>query len=180
MADSPTHQRIEALTKSDLVVLFMKGTRAQPQCGFSATVVGILDQYVPEYTTVDVLADHEIREGVKVFSDWPTIPQLYVRGEFVGGCDIIRQLDDEGELLSTLGDAAKPPVPPTLHVTDAAAEVFRQAMQEAEGEEQLRLVVSPTFQHELALDIPRPGDLVVETAGLKVLVDPGTSRRAEG
>lgn len=57
MADSPTHQRIEALTKSDLVVLFMKGTRAQPQCGFSATVVGILDQYVPEYTTVDVLAD---------------------------------------------------------------------------------------------------------------------------
>ena len=180
MAESATHQRIEALTKSDKVVLFMKGNRAQPQCGFSATVVGILDQYVPEYTTVNVLADPEVREGVKEFSDWPTIPQLYVDGEFVGGCDIVRQLDDEGELIATLGDAAKPPEPPTLEITEAAASVFKQAMDEAEGEEQLRLVISPTFQHELALDLPRPSDLVVETAGLKILVDPGTTRRANG
>ena len=180
MADSAIHQRIEALTKSDTVVLFMKGTRAQPQCGFSATVVGILDQYVPSYTTVNVLADPEVREGVKEFSDWPTIPQLYVRGEFVGGCDIIRQMDDEGELIPTLGDAAKAPEPPTVHITEAAAAVFIQAMEEAEGDEQLRLVVSPTFQHELALDLPRSSDLVVETAGLNVLVDPGTARRAEG
>lgn len=180
MADSPTLQRIEALTKSDAVVLFMKGTRAQPQCGFSATVVGILDQYVPEYTTVNVLADPEVREGVKAFSDWPTIPQLYVGGEFVGGCDIVRQLDDEGELLSTLGDAAKPPVPPTLHISEAAVAIFQEAMKEAEGDEQLRLVVSPTFQHELALDLPRPSDLRVEASGLTVLVDPGTARRANG
>ncbi|MCR9164281.1 MAG: Grx4 family monothiol glutaredoxin [Nannocystaceae bacterium] len=180
MAESATHQRIEALTKSDKVVLFMKGNRAQPQCGFSATVVGILDQYVPDYTTVNVLADPEIREGVKEFSDWPTIPQLYVDGEFVGGCDIVRQLDDEGELIATLGDAAKPPEPPSIEITEAAAAVFKQAMAEAEGDEQLRLVVSPTFQHELALDLPRPSDLVVEAAGLKILVDPGTTRRANG
>ncbi len=180
MAESELLQRIEALTKSDAVVLFMKGTRGQPQCGFSATVVGILDQFVPEYTTVNVLAHPEVREGIKEFSDWPTIPQLYVAGEFVGGCDIVRQMNDEGELLTALGDAAKAPQPPTLVITPAAAEVFKQALDEAEGEETLRLIVSPTFQHELALDLPQPSDLVVETAGLKILVDPGTCRRANG
>ncbi len=180
MAESELLQRIEALTKSDTVVLFMKGTRAQPQCGFSSTVVGILDQFLPEYTTVDVLSHPEVREGIKAYSDWPTIPQLYIRGEFVGGCDIIRQMNDEGELLGALGDAAKAPEPPALAITKAAAEVFKEALSEAEGEETLRLVVSPTFQHELALDLPKPSDLVVETAGLKILVDPGTARRANG
>lgn len=180
MADPATLQRIEALTKSDAVVLFMKGDRAQPQCGFSATVVGILDQYLPEYTTVNVLADQDVREGVKAFSEWPTIPQLYVGGEFVGGCDIVRQMDEEGELLPALGDAAKAPEPPTLQITDTAAAVFEQALAEAEGAEQLRLVVSATFAHDLALDLPRKSDLVVEAAGLKILVDPGTARRADG
>lgn len=173
-------QRIEALTKSADVVLFMKGNRAQPQCGFSATVVGILDQYLPEYATVNVLADQEIREGIKEFTQWPTIPQLYVKGEFVGGCDIIRQMNDEGELVAALGDAVKMPEPPTVTITDAAAAVFKQALEEAEGEEALRLVVSPTFQHDLALDLPRPGDIKVQTNGLTLLVDAGTARRAEG
>ena len=85
-----TREQIESLIRSDRVVLFMKGMREQPQCGFSATVVGILDGLVPEYRTVDVLAAPEIRDGIKEFSNWPTIPQLYVDGEFLGGCDIVR------------------------------------------------------------------------------------------
>ncbi len=180
MAESQTLQRIESLTRAADVVLFMKGTRAAPQCGFSATVVGILDQYVPDYQTVDVLSDPEVREGIKEFTQWPTIPQLYVGGEFVGGCDIIRQMDEEGELVKALGDAVRMPEPPTLHVTDAAAAVFKQALEEAEGEEALRLVVSSTFQHDLALDLPRAGDLQVVSNGLTLLVDAGTARRAEG
>jgi len=180
MAESATLQRIASITKSDTVVLFMKGNRAQPQCGFSSTVVGILDQYVPEYTTVDVLSDPEVREGIKEFSEWPTIPQLYINGDFVGGCDIIRQMDEEGELVPALGDAAKPPSAPTIHITEAAAAVFAQALDEAEGDEQLRLEVSPTFQHDLALDLPRTSDLVVEAGGLKLLIDAGTARRSEG
>ena len=83
------------------IILFMKGTPKMPQCGFSAQVVQILDECLPSYTTINVLAKPDIREGIKVFSSWPTIPQLYIRGEFVGGCDIIRSLHANGELSLT-------------------------------------------------------------------------------
>ena len=101
--DDATRQRIEKIIGSDRVVLFMKGDRQRPQCGFSATVVQILDRLAPEYTTVDVLADPRIREGIKEYSSWPTIPQLYVAGEFLGGCDIVREMYASGELQQALG-----------------------------------------------------------------------------
>jgi monothiol glutaredoxin len=88
---------------SDDVVLFMKGNRQFPQCGFSSQVVQILDYLGVTYSDVNVLEDMGIREGVKTFSNWPTIPQLYVKGEFVGGCDIIREMFQEGELQDLLG-----------------------------------------------------------------------------
>ena len=97
-----TRQRIDSIVGSDRVVLFMKGERRMPQCGFSATVVQILDTLVPDYTTVNVLEDPEIREGIKHYSSWPTIPQLYLGGEFVGGCDIVREMYASGELQETL------------------------------------------------------------------------------
>jgi monothiol glutaredoxin len=93
-----TRQRIDDLVKSHRVVLFMKGDRQVPQCGFSATVVQILDQLLPDYATLDVLQDPEIRDGIKEYSSWPTIPQLYVGGEFQGGCDIVREMYETGEL----------------------------------------------------------------------------------
>jgi monothiol glutaredoxin len=86
------------------VVLFMKGTADEPQCGFSNQVVRILDHLGVGYSDVNVLADPDIREGVKVFSNWPTIPQLYVKGEFVGGCDIVREMFQTGELKALLAD----------------------------------------------------------------------------
>jgi monothiol glutaredoxin len=92
------------------VVLFMKGTHDQPQCGFSNQVVRILDHLGVEYHDVNVLADDEIRQGVKAFANWPTIPQLYVKGEFIGGCDIIREMFQTGEL-KTLLDAQGLTVP---------------------------------------------------------------------
>jgi monothiol glutaredoxin len=98
-----TKARIEGIVASSDVVLFMKGNRRMPQCGFSATVVQILDHLIPEYTTVDVLQDPEVREGIKAYTQWPTIPQLYVKGEFVGGCDIVREMFQTGELQKTLG-----------------------------------------------------------------------------
>ncbi|MEL6286399.1 MAG: Grx4 family monothiol glutaredoxin [Pseudomonadota bacterium] len=84
--------------KTNDVVLFMKGTPDFPQCGFSSTVVQILDVLGADYVSTNVLADQGVREGIKTFSDWPTIPQLYVKGEFVGGCDIIREMYESGEL----------------------------------------------------------------------------------
>jgi len=86
------------------VVLFMKGTTDQPQCGFSSMVVRILDHLGVEYHDVNVLADDDIRQGVKDFASWPTIPQLYVKGEFVGGCDIIREMFQTGELKTLLDE----------------------------------------------------------------------------
>ncbi len=87
----------ETVTKND-VVLFMKGTKMMPQCGFSSKVAGILNYIGVDYTDVNVLADAEIRQGIKDFSDWPTIPQLYIKGEFVGGCDIAIEMTLSGEL----------------------------------------------------------------------------------
>jgi monothiol glutaredoxin len=101
-----TRNRISSIIASGEVVLFMKGDRSFPQCGFSAQVVQILDHLVPQYTTVDVLSDPEIRQGIKEFSSWPTIPQLYVRGEFLGGCDIVTEMFQSGELKAALEQGA--------------------------------------------------------------------------
>ena len=87
----------ETVTAND-VVLYMKGTKEMPQCGFSSRVAGVLNFMGVEYTDVNVLADETIRQGIKDYSDWPTIPQLYVKGEFVGGCDIITEMTLSGEL----------------------------------------------------------------------------------
>ncbi len=97
-ADHPVFERIKTEIEEQDVVLFMKGTPVFPQCGFSAAVVQILSHIGVKFKSVDVLSDMEIREGIKAFSNWPTIPQLYVKGEFVGGCDIVREMFEEGEL----------------------------------------------------------------------------------
>lgn len=97
-----TQAQIRDLVDGNNVVLFMKGIRAAPMCGFSSTVVQILDHLGVRYTDVNVLADSGVRQGIKDFSNWPTIPQLYVKGEFVGGCDIVREMFETGELRSFL------------------------------------------------------------------------------
>lgn len=95
-------EELEALTTENPVILFMKGNRFMPQCGFSAHVVGLLSQYTDNYATVDILSDMDIRQGLKEYSNWPTYPQLYVDGKFVGGCDIISEMDEDGELAPLL------------------------------------------------------------------------------
>lgn len=96
MSDVTT--KIQELVDASDVVLFMKGSKAMPQCGFSSRVAGVLNYMGVDYRDVNVLADDEIRQGIKEFSDWPTIPQLYVKGEFVGGCDIVTEMTLSGEL----------------------------------------------------------------------------------
>ncbi|MGM0422918.1 MAG: Grx4 family monothiol glutaredoxin [Pseudomonadota bacterium] len=95
---NPTFEMIEKEISNNDVVLFMKGSSDFPQCGFSAAVVQVLNHLEVPYKDIDVLADMNLREGIKEFSNWPTIPQLYVKGEFVGGCDIIREMFEAGEL----------------------------------------------------------------------------------
>ena len=105
MSDAKT--RIDETVKSNDVVLFMKGSKLFPQCGFSARAVAILDHLDTEFETVDVLADQEIRQGIKEYSDWPTIPQLYVGGEFVGGSDIMMEMVESGELKTLIDQQNK-------------------------------------------------------------------------
>ncbi|PCI41783.1 MAG: monothiol glutaredoxin, Grx4 family [Rhodospirillaceae bacterium] len=105
MSDT-VNARIEDEINNNDVVVFMKGNPMFPQCGFSATVVGVLTHMQVKFKGIDVLQDPEIREGIKAYSSWPTIPQLYVKGEFVGGCDIIREMHEAGELQALFGDKA--------------------------------------------------------------------------
>ena len=101
---STAFETIKSTIDGNDVVLFMKGTQSFPQCGFSATVAKILQHVGADFHDVNVLADPEIRQGIKDFSEWPTIPQLYVKGEFVGGCDIVREMFETGELKAFLAD----------------------------------------------------------------------------
>ncbi len=98
------HQKIEDTVKSNDVVLFMKGTKSMPQCGFSSRVAGVLNFMNITFEDVNVLADDDIRQGIKDYSDWPTIPQLYIKGEFVGGCDIVTEMVLSGEMDTYLAD----------------------------------------------------------------------------
>jgi monothiol glutaredoxin len=100
-----TSERIKGIVEGSDIVLFMKGVPAAPQCGFSAAVVKVLDGFGVTYDSVNVLADPFIREGLKEFSNWPTFPQLYVKGEFVGGCDIVREMAASGEFSKLLEDS---------------------------------------------------------------------------
>lgn len=104
MSDNPVFSRIKQEIDGTPVVLFMKGSPMFPQCGFSAAVVQVLSQTGVKFKGIDVLVDPEIREGIKEFSSWPTIPQLYVKGEFVGGCDIVREMAENGELQAIFKD----------------------------------------------------------------------------
>lgn len=105
---SDAHSRISEIVSSNDVVLFMKGTPLFPQCGFSSRACAILDHLGVEFVSVDVLQDMDIRQGIKSFSDWPTIPQLYVKGEFVGGSDIMMEMYEAGELHQLMADAQIP------------------------------------------------------------------------
>jgi len=178
MGPMDVNERISELVRTHQVLLFMKGSRHQPRCGFSATVVGILDEYLEDYGTVDVLADESIRQGVKEFSSWPTIPQLYVAGRFVGGCDIVREMDQAGELAEVLGTPARELAVPEITVTDSALAALRRF---ADGADPVvRLDIPASFQYGMDFDQERPGDVKVEGKGFTVLLTRGSARRADG
>jgi monothiol glutaredoxin len=183
--DDSTRQQIENDVRQNDVVLFMKGTPQAPRCGFSATVAGILDELVGEYKTVDVLADAKVRDGIKEYSDWPTIPQLYVKGEFVGGCDLVREMYESGELQETLGLKVEPVVPPKLRVSSGAALALAEALQDAAADEpgashHIRVEIDGDYQHALSVSAKQPRDVEVSVGAVTLVLDRASARRAEG
>ena len=177
--EDAVRERIDSLVASDRVVLFMKGTRHQPQCGFSATTVSILDALVPDYVTVNVLEDPAIREGIKTYSDWPTIPQLYIDKEFTGGCDVVKQLFNTGQLHEALGVEAPDRTPPDIEITDAAAEVMRNALEGQPGMS-VHLAIDGRWQHNFGLGPAEGHEIKAESNGVEILLDVASAQKARG
>jgi len=177
--DPALRARIESILQANRVVLFMKGQPTMPQCGFSAKSVGTLTDLGVEFAHVNVLADDEIREGIKLYGDWPTIPQLYVDGELIGGNDIIQQMAGNGELSQLLGLAAPDRTPPSITVTPAAVEMLSGALAENAGAA-LQLSIDANFQPDFQLVPADANAIAAESNGLRVQFDAASARRAEG
>ncbi len=176
------HDEIRALVEQNHVVLFMKGTRSAPQCGFSARVCDILDEFLDEYRTVNVLADPQIRDAVKTFSSWPTIPQLYVGAKFVGGSDIVHELTKSGELAEVLGTERIDLSEPEVTFSPSAEAAFLRFW-EAEGDTEepvVRLTVGSNWEPMLDLDQQRDGDIVLDMGELDLVMTRSTARRVDG
>jgi monothiol glutaredoxin len=178
--DPALRQRIETLLSAHPVVLFMKGTPESPRCGFSAKAVGALSGIVEHYETVDVLEDPEIREGIKAYGSWPTIPQLYVKGELVGGSDIIESMLNSGELHALFGRPAPDRTPPAIHITEAAAEAIRNALDNSDPSLALHLSVDPRFNAQFQLKPVAGNEIVAEAAGIRIHLDLASAPRARG
>lgn len=171
--------KIENYLQGNKVVLFMKGNPQQPQCGFSAKTVAALDSVVPDFASVNVLDDPEIREGIKVYSNWPTIPQLYIDGELVGGCDIVLNMLNSGELHECLGLEAPDRTPPEVSVTQEATAKIREAMEGHDGIA-LQFTIDANWDAQFNLAPPQGNEITAQSNGIDILMDLATAQRAHG
>jgi len=171
--------RIESLLANNRAVLFMKGQPSRPQCGFSAKASAALQDLEVEFAHVDVLLDPEMREGIKLYGNWPTIPQLYVDGELIGGSDIVLQMADSGELATLFGLPEPDRTAPNITITPAAVEKLKGALSQSPGSV-VRLHIDAQFQPNFQFAPLDSNAIAVETAGLRVQFDPASARRADG
>ncbi len=174
-----TREKLENVIQQDRVVLFMKGTPKAPMCGFSSKTVGLLDSILENYKSVDVLEDQEIRDGIKIYGNWPTIPQLYIDGDLVGGCDIVTAMFNSGELHETLGVEAPDRTPPEVTITDAAAEKILEAMEGHEGIG-LHFAVDASWQSQFNVAPAEGHEIKIETNGITMYFDLASAQRANG
>ena len=178
--DPALRARIETLLAANPVVLFMKGDPRAPACGFSSKAVGALDAAGASYAHVNVLTDPEIREGIKAYGDWPTIPQLYIGGELVGGSDIILQMAASGELHAALGLPAPDRSPPAITITPAAAAMLQQAIADAGAGYALQIDIDNGFNARLQLAPRDDAAIASESAGIRAQFDLASAQRARG
>ncbi|GHA78640.1 Grx4 family monothiol glutaredoxin [Cognatilysobacter bugurensis] len=178
--DPALRSRIDSLLAANRVVLFMKGEPGAPQCGFSSRAVRALADTGVDYAHIDVLSDPEIREGIKAYGEWPTIPQLYIQGELVGGSDIIDQMARSGELHTALGVQAPDRTPPSITITPAAASMLRDALADAGDGYAVLVEVDLRFNAKLQLGPVDADAIAVVTEGVRVQFDLASAQRAKG
>jgi len=173
-------ERIDQMVKSQPVVLFMKGTPQAPMCGFSANTVRILRDLLGEdFATVNVLEDQSIREGIKEYGQWPTIPQLYVDGELVGGNDIVTEMYNTGELHELLGLEPPDRTAPDITITEEARKHIESGLEEL-GEQVLYLNIDDQFNTRFSVEQPKGYEIVADANGIPLYMDIGTAKRANG
>ncbi len=177
--DSETRGIIDNLLSSNKVVLFMKGTPQQPQCGFSAKTIAALDMLVPDFTSVNVLDHQTIRDGIKEYANWPTIPQLYIDGDLIGGNDIVQDMLKSGELATALGVDKPTVTQPNITISDEGVAVMKKAL-DAQSDGVLHLQISATWTHQIALDANQDDEVHVNVSGIDLHMDPWTAARADG
>jgi monothiol glutaredoxin len=178
--DPQTREKIEQLVKSDSVVLFMKGTRSFPQCGFSASVVNILNTLIPKYSTVNVLSDPEIRGSMKDYSDWPTFPQLFIGGEFVGGADIVKQMFESGDLEKKLGSLVAPAKAVNVTVSPRAGQELSAALKDGSPGDVIHLTITGGWEHQLDLGPKEATHVTVDAGGITLQLDRASAAKADG
>ena len=178
--DPSLRERIQQTLSQHRVVLFMKGSPQAPRCGFSAKASGILNSMLDTYHTIDVLEDGEIREGIKVYGSWPTIPQLYVDGELVGGSDIIESMLNDGQLHQLFGLTAPDRTPPSIQLSDRAAEAIGNALADAGDGVGLHLSVDPSFNAQFQLKPVQGNEIISEANGILFHLDLASAPRANG
>jgi len=178
--DPALRARIDTLLNAHPAVLFMKGSPQMPQCGFSAKAVSALDAIGADYAHVDVLSDDAIREGIKIYGDWPTIPQLYIGTELIGGSDIIAQMLGSGELSEALGLPPPDRTPPQMTITPTALDMLRAAIDKADSEVALQIEIDRSFRPRLNLAPPDPAAIAQDINGIRVQCDLASARRANG
>ncbi len=171
--------KIDNYVHGNKVVLFMKGTPQQPQCGFSAKTIAALDSLLPDYASVNVLEDPEIREGIKAYGNWPTIPQLYIDGELVGGCDIVLSMLNSGELHECLNLEAPDRTPPEITLTTLAAAQIKESLRGHEGFA-LHLQVDANWNYQVNLAPAEGNEISTESNGVRILMDLASAQRARG
>lgn len=178
MLSDTVKNQLDELIKNNRVLLFMKGNKHFPQCGFSAQVVQILKELGAAFETVNVLADPAVRDGIKEYSSWPTIPQLYIEGEFIGGCDIVKEMYASGDLQKKLGVEDEPIAPPKVTLDDGAVEALKSA--DEGGGDVLRLEIGPQYQYDLYYGPKKPGDIEVVSNGVTICFDRSSAKKADG
>lgn len=178
--DDAVRERIEQQIASNDVFLYMKGSPKMPQCGFSAKTVGMLDSLLAgNYGSFNVLEDESIREGIKVFGDWPTIPQLYIKGELVGGCDIVTEMYNAGELHEMLGLDKPDRSPPQIEITDNAAGKIREFLEAYPGQH-LHFSIGGDWDAQFQIGPKQGHEIESSSNGITVLMDLASAQRAKG
>ncbi len=172
--------KIDQLVKSQPVILFMKGTPQAPMCGFSANTVRILKDLLGDnFATFNVLEDQAVREGIKAYGQWPTIPQLYVKGELVGGNDIVTEMYNTGELHELLGLDPPDRSVPEISITDEARKHIESGIAEL-ADQVLYLTIDDQFNTRFSVETPKGYEVVADAAGIPIYMDIGTAKRANG